>query len=602
MTMMTKFLVLIVISCLGLVSIEAVPDNDESSSYTPRRRIVKTTIIEEEPDYRSSRVSHDIDHVEKNYEDPRERMVYHRHNEPESRYVTEESHNSNYHHPDQYLQKTHYVVNGGRVTRSGDRVDSFESSPSEQVIYHHSDSHPGELRTYVTEETTSRHSVNHPGQRVVLESSSGSSHNRSYRTETEERFENNHNVYGDQEHHELHSRSRDTVGRIVRRAEREPRIDATRTETYHISNQNEHGHMKLQPGAEAAIDRLRNALSKDFKSKPTLFDEQDMNQILRGSNRLLMRYLNQRDFDVGQAHKLAVNVLYWRNKIQIHKPRMASIACDLYKDGLIFEQKVTPLIHGESSPQKPVIWIRLGALGEAVQALKSNAHFSARKAITAKKNVAKLSLNKILDVAKKTASRHAHEPHEISEVELKHDYDPTALMNDASLNLVLTSIAWWLNDWDIKHPEQKANLVLDFEGNNSAFGSSSIGTFFIQLDDRFPDLFDQIIAYRYEPPTSWTLPHKVGYLNRIFFSKVAASDKTNKKIKFVEKKADVETYISDQRSKGTNDIPEHVLKTCVRRSYQVPEFCHLPRDPFESRPDMVDPQLISLIQESLRKC
>lgn len=509
-----------------------------------------------------------------------------------------------------------YVENGPQSPyRNSQRVDRMESYPessgynNQQVVYR------GEQPVYVNQPMRST-SENYRGEPVY--SSQASSVRE--RPQQQVAYTNvnpsepagyDQDVYiGEQLPNGIHynSNRNNNINYAESPSRQEARVKKSKpqnypkvkAETFYVADEQNHNDIDFR--ADSAIKKLRSTLANDFTNLSNdKFDQYDIDDIMRGSDRFLLRYLNQRNFDLAQTRELILNVLHWRKRFAINQLYGRQHACDLFNSGLIFEQKLTQT---KKESAKAVIWIRLGALGEAIKTLKENGHFSKRKALSSEMNMAKQTVKKLVEVGKKNIGKKAHEHKEIGQPMLDDKQpDPRSLINDSSLQFILHSIAWWINDWDHHHPTSKATLVLDFENSNGAFSSSSIGSFLIQLDDRFPDLFDQIIAFRYAPPLTWSLREKVGMLNRLFLSRVAASDKTNTKIKFVGHKDEVEKYISDQRFKGMNDIPEHVLKTCTRRSYPLPEACPVNyRSSFADQVVNINENVINSIKEQLVRC
>lgn len=376
------------------------------------------------------------------------------------------------------------------------------------------------------------------------------------------------------------------------------------TEKFNVLDEHHHNDMDVR--SEQAIRALRELLVRDISAQGDFFNAMDIEDLMHGPGRLLQRYLIQRDFDIPKTRDLIINVLAWRKKMAINQLDGREIACELFRLGFIFEQKSAQT--GRESAN-PVIWIRLGALGEAVKAIKSRRHSSPIKALTSDVKMVKTTARKIFDgAARRGPSKRLARMVASGDggAQIKDDStDPRSLANDATLQLLLRSIAWWINDWDQHHPLSKATLLLDFEESDTVFSSSSIGSFLIQLDDRFPDLFEKIIAFRYATPATCFLKNQVSYLNRVFLSRVAASDKTFKKISFIGHKDEVQKYISDQRVKGANDIPEHVLKTCTHRSYPLPQSCSAPSSPYSNAYGSVaniDQSVISMIKTQLEKC
>lgn len=319
------------------------------------------------------------------------------------------------------------------------------------------------------------------------------------------------------------------------------------------------------------INALLRYVYTEASANPSLYDYRDLQEFLQGEGgSYALKFLNQRSNHVGRAFKLAWQTLRWRHKMGIRDLSAADFPCDLFEMGLIFESGVAhhmdPTI-GRYVEDNPVIWIRLGALGSTVKEKKeklttkrmwSSVYHSV---ITTKNSIQKTFRRSQSsgNLPQATENR----PPMIESMSVK---------DDITIQHINRAIAWWLEDWRQKHgPDAKATLVLDFENTDFAFSSWTMGEFLISLDDYFPDMFDQIIGFRYKPHM-YSLHSRISMFNRIFKSRFAASPETDRKLKFVSEQQ-ISSYMPRVDAQGVSMLPHHVAGYCGGPRYQPPAGC-----------------------------
>jgi len=316
------------------------------------------------------------------------------------------------------------------------------------------------------------------------------------------------------------------------------------------------------------LNQLKQKLVNLANENPTLFDRQDVEDFLNDVGSCAAnRFLNQRQGNVRRAFGLTKSALKWRNDIGLNRLRAEDFPCDLFKLGLIFE-------HGRAHHQaadgryvetNPIIWLRLGALGSVVKQLE---RFTPSRLVSYAYNAPRTAIVRASHSIRSRTRRMNNRVRSGGASRRSNYYIRPMIANmsvkeNQTINHVLKAIAWWLNDWVNRNPESaRATLVLDFEDSDFAFASWSIGEFIIKLDDLFPDLFDQIIGFRYKPKL-WSLHSPISMFNRIFKSRISSSRETDMKLKFVTKEPQISAYMPRVDSQGYTMLPAHVSSTCL---------------------------------------
>lgn len=307
------------------------------------------------------------------------------------------------------------------------------------------------------------------------------------------------------------------------------------------------------------LERLKESILEKANNDPNLFDPEDVEGFLNDHGVLAAeRFLNQRSDNWRRAAGLATSTLTWRKNMGINQLQASDFPCDLFTLGLIFEygRAHHQISDGHYVEGNPVIWLRVGALGSVVKHLEK---LTPARLLSYGYNAPRDALSYVAKAVSRRTRRRRRD-HRRKNERLIRNY---SVKENHSINHILKAIMWWLNDWVLRNPEYaKATLVLDFEGTDFAFASWSIGEFFVKLDDLFPDLFDQIIGFRYKPKL-WSLHSPISMFNRIFKSRVASSPETDRKLKFVSTEPQLSMYMPRVDSKGFTMLPEHVSGTCV---------------------------------------
>lgn len=332
------------------------------------------------------------------------------------------------------------------------------------------------------------------------------------------------------------------------------------------------------------LNQLKQQLANLASANPHLFDAEDVRKFLNdeGSS-AANRFLNQRQYNLRRAFGLTKSALKWRKDVGLNKMEASDFPCDLFKLGLIFE-------HGRAHHQgadgqyvetNPVIWLRLGALGSIVKQLE---RLTPSRVVSYAYNAPRNLISKARHAVSSRRSKRRARRHQQSSqaaaaaavagpaVAINNNHNNPhiqPMIRDMSvgehdtINQVLKAIAWWIDDWVKRNPEDaRATLVLDFENTDFAFASWSIGEFLIKLDDLFPDLFDQIIGFRYKPKL-WSLHSPISMFNRIFKSRVSSSPETDRKLKFVTTEPQISAYMPRVDSQGFTMLPAHVSGSCL---------------------------------------
>lgn len=343
--------------------------------------------------------------------------------------------------------------------------------------------------------------------------------------------------------------------------------------------QPQNGFDPIRSDNELRLQMLKQRMAQLAGQSPQLFEAEDVRKFLNDEGAVAAnRFINQRSNNVRRAFGLAKSALKWRKEAQLASQTAASFPCDLFRMGLIFEhgrahQRLAQT--GEFVETTPVIWLRLGALGSIVKQLErftpsrlvSFAYNAPRNLLLGARNSARRLGRR---ARARQLARGAGEPR------APLVGNKSARLNQ-SLGHLLKAIAWWLDQWVARNSEEaRATLVLDFEESDFAFASWSVGEFLIKLDDLFPDLFDQIIGFRFKPKL-WSLHSPISMFNRIFKSRVASSPETDRKLRFVANEAAIAAHMARVDSQGFSTLPAHVSGTC-----QAPDATKAPAGCLES--------------------
>lgn len=317
------------------------------------------------------------------------------------------------------------------------------------------------------------------------------------------------------------------------------------------------------------LERLKRRVAERVSIHPNLYEPDDVDAFLHDDGPLAAeRLLRQKGYKWRSASKLALRALRWRKKLQLFHGTASDFPCDLFTLGLIFEYGHAHHqdANGDYVEGNPVIWIRLGALGSIIKHLE---RLTPRRVLSFARHTRKSSIRHLRRAERREARREARRVARRGGLRgivrnVKDRIVPNRSLNEhQTINHVLRAIAWWLGDWIRRNPNNaQATLVLDFENTDAAFASWSIGEFFVQLDDFFPDLFDQIIGFRYRPKL-WTLHSPISMFVRIFKSRISSSPETDRKLKFVSTEPKISAYIPRVDSQGFTMLPEHVSGTCM---------------------------------------
>lgn len=305
---------------------------------------------------------------------------------------------------------------------------------------------------------------------------------------------------------------------------------------------------------------IRQTLDQELSNLDSKYCENFLN------DDMLRRFLKQNNSDVIMATKFAVESIKWRLQMNI-MGQEAPILCPLFRHGLIFEQRRNQM---NEESDKPVIWIRLGSFSEAV---RKYSRFTLPEAITPTIRTAKKLLRITNDKLRKFVfNREGSKPDSKWKSAVENlNLDSRALSNKPDIKLVLSSIAWWINEWDQKHPTMKATLVMDFENSASVLSSSSLSDFFMRLDNYFPDLFEKIIFYRYSHGLMSVYGH-MGDFN-MTLQRSALTPQSRAKVEMVENEEELRKFIASGKIKGFTDIPGHAQEHCIRETFNEPDIC-----------------------------
>lgn len=338
---------------------------------------------------------------------------------------------------------------------------------------------------------------------------------------------------------------------------------------------------------------------------PSFYDQADVDNLLLDPRSVYAtQFINQRSGDWRRAYKLALQTLKWRARLGVSHLEAHMFPCDLFSLGLIFESGYTHNRDeaGAYVTGNPVIWIRLGALGSIINQLEK---FTGRRLAS----FAVSTVHSVANSARTLKDRLIH-PHRRGLLHPHTAPPPTSLdglgvhspppprrhenlsvKNERTITHVIKSIAWWLEDWQRSHaPGAQATLVLDFESTDFAFASHSISEFLIKLDDHFPDLFDQIIGYRYKYKLK-SIHSPISLMNRIFSARVKSSPETDRKLKFVRHEADISAYMPRVDVSGASMLPDYISgkeSLCMGPTHVPPAGCQAQLD---GSGVLYDPQL-----------
>lgn len=318
------------------------------------------------------------------------------------------------------------------------------------------------------------------------------------------------------------------------------------------------------------MNALRQYVQTEAQANPKIYDYRDLQEFLEeDEGHYVGKFLKQRSNHVGRAYKLAWQTLRWRHKMALRNLGPQDFPCDLFELGLIFESGVAH--HKEANGQyikgNPVIWIRLGALGGIVKERKEK--FSAKRMWSSVYHSVKTAGSKTKTTTQKTFRQATSAPGAARGPLV----ESMSVKDDKTMTHIERAIAWWLENWRQTHgPDAKATLVLDFENTDFAFSSWTMGEFFISLDDYFPDMFDQIIGFRYKP-SLWSLHSPISMFNRIFKSRFSSSPETDRKLRFLSQEHQIGSYIPRVDQQGFTLLPDHVSGNCVGPVHRAPAGC-----------------------------
>ena len=327
-----------------------------------------------------------------------------------------------------------------------------------------------------------------------------------------------------------------------------------------------------------ALNLLKQQVLMESQNNPHLFDPNDVQNFLNEAGAVAAsRFLAQRSYNARAAAKLAVETLKWRKGMFLSTLKPAHFPCDLFELGLIFQygqSRISDEIGQYGG--NPVIWIRLGALSSIIKHLErprptrvlSFAHNTPRTAFSRlrEKHTTRKS-RRGYAVMERNTSRQRIIPN-------------MAMKEHHTVSHVFRALSWWLDNWVwTQPPNAKATLVLDFENTDASFASWSSGDFMIKLDDHFPNLFDQVLGFRYKPKVWFSPQSYVSMLTRVFKSRVSSSFETDRKLKFISREPQIGNYIPRVDVNGYTMLPEHVSGECVGPDKnKAPVGCQLDRN------------------------
>lgn len=328
-------------------------------------------------------------------------------------------------------------------------------------------------------------------------------------------------------------------------------------------------HVGSHPHLHSSAQDLVSMVLPTLKNSPYLYHPVDVDYLLAGKHPSLdlNRFIRQRSNDLSRAAHLVFDTLGWRAKLRLPESSAADFPCDLFKMGLIFEYGVARNIapDGKHVNGSPIIWLRLRALGKMIKYLERLTPTRMTSAIANSPRSAWSKVRKAFSRAPKGVYRQSARDSGKTIVK------DLSIRNDDSVMHVLRAIAWWLDEWTRQNRGKKATLIMDFENSDYAFASWTVGDFLVKLDDHFPDLFDQIIGFRYSAKL-WSLQSPISMFTRIFKKTVQSAPETDMKLKFI--KPDTQIYnILPRHQHGHVMLPPHLAEPCVPNDYPTPAGC-----------------------------
>ena len=330
------------------------------------------------------------------------------------------------------------------------------------------------------------------------------------------------------------------------------------------------------------LNRVKQSIGAVAGSNPGYFDPKDLENFNtdHGSTSAA-RFLAQREGNSRRAARLARDALRWRREMGLAHMDASMFPCDLFQLGLIFEHGRAHQVQLNGPPVEtnPVIWIRLGALGRIIKQLeRSHLYRVASLPWRAKKYAVnsavesfrgrrrrghKMARTRNEKFAWKGIHKQRAQQRRLERRQKGMELvSGMSVRDDETMRHIMRAIAWWLDDWVQRNPDSQATLVLDFEDTDLVFGSCTFGQFLVKLDDMFPNLFAQIIGFRYRGKFGkYETP--INMLNRIFKSRILSSVETDRKLTFVRSEPDIGMYMPRVDSLGFTMLPEHVSGYCV---------------------------------------
>lgn len=352
---------------------------------------------------------------------------------------------------------------------------------------------------------------------------------------------------------------------------------------------------------DSSLNLLRKSMSEEVNANQQLYDADDVETFFNGDRGLIApNFLIHRDGDWKKAYKLAVKTLRWRARNGISKLTASDFPCDLFSLGLVMEYgKTRSMARSDSTmiPSEPVIWVRLGALGSIIKYLE---RYRPRSVATGAMNMFRRGRSKL---SSWMSFSERHNPLQQRDPRIHHFRDQS-MSQDPTIQHVLKSITWWLDNWrKSNNPGARATLVLDMENTDFAFSSKSVANFLVGLDDKFPELFDRVILYRYRSKWNSFIHSPVSMINRIFRTRVGSSMATFNKIRIVAHESDISHYIPRVDSNGTLLLPEYITGDCLGPIYEKPAGCREDSQALASETGMYDGKLWqSIYNEFYQMC
>lgn len=305
---------------------------------------------------------------------------------------------------------------------------------------------------------------------------------------------------------------------------------------------------------ETALTKLKEKITASIKDKP--FAQRDLDNFFSNQGATsAIRFLNQRSCDYNSAVAIAKEVFKWRLEMNLDAMDASKFPCDLFKKGLIFEG-------GQKTREGgPVIWIRLGAIGNIIHRLeraRPNAAVMAGATAAFRgisfKNPLKGGTAGVKLAFRDTGSK--KKPTHESPTGYK------SMEDNKTIKHIMRAICWWLDNWIVQNPNSQATLVLDFENIDKAFLSASFTDFHTNLDVNFPNLFDRVIRYRHGQKLRHLLRRPVEFGNRVT-STLLSSAETDTKLKSLLYEVEIDSYIRRVDDNGFSLLPQHVSGKCA---------------------------------------